>query len=88
MHNHPIKVYITIVFCVIYTPTSFDTFRVTIRELQPVTHILQIAVVDNTIIKLSCLAQAYTNSQSAFFEITFLVIVKMLHHCPFYNKTE
>ena len=26
MHNHLIKVYITIVFCVIYTPICFDTF--------------------------------------------------------------
>ena len=54
MHNHLIKVYITIVFCV-YS-YMFQHFRVIIRELQPmpcsVSQVLLIAIVDNTVIKL------------------------------------
>ena len=34
-----------------------------------VTHVLLIAVVDNTVIKLRCFSQAYTSSQSVFVEI-------------------
>jgi hypothetical protein len=52
----------------------FRRFPVIIRELQPmpyyVTHILIIAAVDNTIMKLRCFAQAYKSSQIVFVEIT------------------
>ena len=87
MHNNLTKAHITTVSLCNSHSYVFQQCRIIIRDALP-SYLLQIAAIDNIIIKLKCFIQSYISSQIIFVEITIFKIIIMLKHCPFYSKLE